>query len=137
MQRETIAQLYQDQTPSKEGKRSLGWDLRYGFLFHTGYTGTFLCIDPKLQQAFIFLSNRVHPYDFRQEYLEKRDELIAIYLKEKEMIIQTSLWYNGLVCKLIQERVIHLVEPLFMKPVFQEKIILKGSKDFFDLCFLF
>ncbi|WP_171333704.1 serine hydrolase domain-containing protein [Enterococcus cecorum] len=91
LQRETIAPLYQDQTPSKEGKRSLGWDLRYGFLFHTGYTGTFLCIDPKLQQAFIFLSNRVHPYDFRQEYLEKRDELIAIYLKEKEMIIQTSL----------------------------------------------
>lgn len=83
LQRETIAQLYQDQTPSKEGKRSLGWDLRYGFLFHTGYTGTFLCIDPKLQQAFIFLSNRVHPYDFRQEYLAKRDELIAIYLKEK------------------------------------------------------
>ncbi|MEO5299168.1 hypothetical protein [Enterococcus cecorum] len=32
-----------------------------------------------------------HPYDFRQEYLAKRDELIAIYLKEKEMIIQTSL----------------------------------------------
>lgn len=83
LQRETIAKLYQDQTPSKEGKRSLGWDLRYGFLFHTGYTGTFLCIDPKLQQAFIFLSNRVHPYDFRQEYLAKRDELIAIYLKEK------------------------------------------------------
>ena len=91
LQRETIAQLYQDQTPNKEGRRSLGWDLRYGFLFHTGYTGTFLCIDPKLQQAFVFLSNRVHPYDFRQEYLAKRDELIAIYLKEKEMIIQTSL----------------------------------------------
>ena len=89
LQRETIAQLYQDQTPNKEGRRSLGWDLRYGFLFHTGYTGTFLCIDPKLQQAFIFLSNRVHPHDFRQEYLAKRDELIAIYLKE--MIIQTSL----------------------------------------------
>lgn len=87
LQRETIAQLYQDQTPNKEGRRSLGWDLRYGFLFHTGYTGTFLCIDPKLQQAFVFLSNRVHPYDFRQEYLAKRDELIAIYLKEKEMII--------------------------------------------------
>lgn len=89
LQRETIAQLYQDQTPNKEGRRSLGWDLRYGFLFHTGYTGTFLCINRKLQQAFVFLSNRVHPYDFRQEYLAKRDELIAIYLKE--MIIQTSL----------------------------------------------
>lgn len=83
LQTETIAQLYQDQTPSKEGKRSLGWDLRYDFLFHTGYTGTFLCIDSKLQQAFVFLSNRVHPYDFRQKYLTKRDELIAIYLEEK------------------------------------------------------
>ncbi|MGX7411481.1 serine hydrolase domain-containing protein [Enterococcus caccae] len=88
LERTTICSLLADQTPNKHGNRSLGWDLKDDLtgrpiLFHTGYTGTFLLIDPNEKEAFIFLSNRVHPVDKRAEYIEKRDELIEIYLKEK------------------------------------------------------
>lgn len=88
LQKATVRMLLQDQTPLGSGFRSLGWDLKgeisQPFLFHTGYTGTFLSIDPFHQQAFIFLSNRVHPRDNRQAYIEKRDRLLAIYMQEKQ-----------------------------------------------------
>ncbi|MGG5341069.1 serine hydrolase domain-containing protein [Enterococcus sp. AZ192] len=88
LKKETIVSLLSDQTPDKKGHRSLGWDLKDDkekrpLLFHTGYTGTFLLIDVLKQEAFIFLSNRVHPIDRRADYIQKRDELIQIYLKEK------------------------------------------------------
>ncbi|EOT38109.1 serine hydrolase domain-containing protein [Enterococcus columbae] len=87
LQESTVRMLLQDQTPTGSGGRSLGWDLKgaseQAFLFHTGYTGTFLAIDPLAQQAFLFLSNRVHPVDHRQAYINKRDELLAIYQQEK------------------------------------------------------
>lgn len=89
LREETIAQLLKDCTPNSNGNRSLGWalksDLRTGnkLLFHTGYTGTFIMLDVKLKEAFLFLSNRVHPTDRREEYIKKRNELIAIYLQEK------------------------------------------------------
>lgn len=81
----TINCLLQDQTPLKNGNRSLGWDLKdkSKVLFHTGYTGTFLAIDPLNQQAFIFLSNRIHPEDHKTTYISYRDELVCCYLKEK------------------------------------------------------
>ncbi|KAF1304576.1 serine hydrolase domain-containing protein [Candidatus Enterococcus willemsii] len=84
LQKTTIEMLLQDQTPLKNGHRSLGWDLREHMLFHTGYTGTFLLIDPKKQDAFIFLSNRVHPTDNREVYIQHRDEILAAYFAEKE-----------------------------------------------------
>lgn len=89
LQANTIEQLFKDQTPSHDLKRSFGWDLRFDLkdghpmLFHTGYTGTFLLIDLQSQEIFSFLSNRVHPVDHRDEYLEKRDEILKIYLNEK------------------------------------------------------
>lgn len=88
LKEDTIQLLLQDQTPEKSGYRSLGWDLKKdlsekNLLFHTGYTGTFLLIDPNVKEAFVFLSNRVHPVDKRAEYIEKRDELIQTYLIEK------------------------------------------------------
>lgn len=90
LKKETIALLLTDQTPQHDGKRSLGWDLKYTqdeqkrpLLFHTGYTGTFLLLDPNENSGFIFLSNRVHPHDNRSLYLAKRDEILALYLKEK------------------------------------------------------
>ncbi|MGX7148349.1 serine hydrolase domain-containing protein [Enterococcus ureasiticus] len=88
LEKNTIRSLLDDQTPNQKGHRSLGWDLKEdmsgrSILFHTGYTGTFLLIDPKEKEGFVFLSNRVHPVDKRAEYIEKRDELIEIYLKEK------------------------------------------------------
>ncbi|WYJ97852.1 hypothetical protein DOK67_0002162 [Enterococcus sp. DIV0212c] len=88
LEKNTIDLLLRDQTPNGKGRRSLGWDLKRDFtdsplLFHTGYTGTFLLIDPLEKEGFVFLSNRVHPNDNRAEYIKKRDELIEIYLKEK------------------------------------------------------
>lgn len=88
LKKETIESLLSDQTPDKIGHRSLGWDLlddreSRPLLFHTGYTGTFLLIDVPKKEAFIFLSNRVHPIDRRADYIQKRDELIQVYLKEK------------------------------------------------------
>ncbi|MDT2740243.1 serine hydrolase domain-containing protein [Enterococcus canintestini] len=90
LREETVAMLLTDQTPTHTNKRSLGWDLKYTvddkcrpLLFHTGYTGTFMLLDPENKSGFIFLSNRVHPIDNRQLYLKKRDEILALYLKEK------------------------------------------------------
>lgn len=89
LQEATIQTLLQDWTPTKAHARSLGWDLKSELkdqtplLFHTGYTGTFLLIDIANQEAFIFLSNRVHPVDHREAYLKERDQLIEIFLKEK------------------------------------------------------
>jgi len=82
LKKETLALLMTDQTPTGKGGRSLGWDLRGGMLFHTGYTGTFLLIHPQEQRAFAFLSNRVHPEDYRASYIEHRDEIIATYFDE-------------------------------------------------------
>lgn len=94
LKRETIEQLYQDQTVDHLGKRSLGWDLQFSdqnqapLLFHTGYTGTFILLDSYHQSAFIFLSNRVHPIDEREKYIAARDEIIANYLSERKKIYQ-------------------------------------------------
>lgn len=88
LKKSTIYSLLLDQTPDKKGQRSLGWDLKkdstgHSLLFHTGYTGTFLLIDPIQKTGFVFLSNRIHPVDNRAKYMEKRDELIQVYLSEK------------------------------------------------------
>lgn len=88
LEKETIMQLLSDQTPLKMGNRSLGWALKQdrtgqNLLFHTGYTGTFLLIDPVKNESMIFLSNRVHPVDKRALYIKERDLLINTYLNEK------------------------------------------------------
>lgn len=91
MKRSTIENLLADWTPEGNGGRSLGWKLmrdykdQHPMLFHTGYTGTFLLIDVLDQSAFIFLSNRVHPEDHRKIYIEKRNEILEKYLKEKAL----------------------------------------------------
>lgn len=90
----TIHALCSDFAQTENRQRSLGWDLlNEDILYHTGYTGTFLLIDPLYQSAFIFLSNRVHPFDHRQEYCEHRDEIIESYLKEKA--IAENSCYNS------------------------------------------
>lgn len=89
LKKETIKRLFKDQTPTHGLGRSFGWDLKFDvqdhhpMLFHTGYTGTFLLIDLEKQEIFSFLSNRIHPDDNRERYLEKRDEILKIYLNEK------------------------------------------------------
>lgn len=65
--------------------RSLGWDLRTGrgglWLYHTGYTGTFMLLSPQLQEALIVLTNRVHP-TVNPDFLPWRDALIAKFIGE-------------------------------------------------------
>lgn len=86
---ETISMLLQNQTKCIKGFRSFGWDLiadlKTGnpILYHTGYTGTFMLIDCFSKESFVFLSNRIHPADNREEYIIMRDELIHLYLVEK------------------------------------------------------
>lgn len=92
LKEETIASLYQNWTSSKSTPRSLGWNLEFEpstnrpILFHTGYTGTLMLIDGEKKEAFILLSNRVHPLDNKVLYQINRDELIDIYLKEKQAL---------------------------------------------------
>ena len=86
----TRALLQVDQTPivGFHG-RTFGWRLlqdrndQHNILYHTGYTGTWLTIDLATNQAFVFLSNRVHPNDNNSVYLPRRDQIISTYLDEK------------------------------------------------------
>lgn len=83
---ESVQALLQDWGSVPGQPRSLGWNLFQDgedyLLWHTGYTGTFMILDPKRQKAFVLLSNRVHLEDRRPEWIAVRDELIAVYLKE-------------------------------------------------------
>lgn len=84
LKKETIEKLLNDWSQVPGEQRSLGWDLKEkDTLFHTGYTGTFLAIDPVKQEAFIFLSNRVHPNDNREVYIAHREEILIQYFAEK------------------------------------------------------
>lgn len=86
LRKETVQALLQDWGNVQGQPRSLGWNLFQDggdfVLWHTGYTGTFMILDPNRQKAFLLLSNRVHLEDRRPEWIAVRDELIAIYLKE-------------------------------------------------------
>ena len=87
----TVLSLLTDWTPTGKLNRSLGWDSKKNgnknYLFHTGFTGTFILLDVKEKEAFVFLSNRVHPTnDNKSEYLSQRDLLINCYLAEKEVM---------------------------------------------------
>ncbi|WP_461224393.1 serine hydrolase domain-containing protein [Lacticaseibacillus suihuaensis] len=79
-----FGRLVADYTKAGLG-RSLGWDLRRDaakrlWLYHTGYTGTFWLLQPKLHRALIVLSNRVHPQP-NASFLARRDEFVAEFLK--------------------------------------------------------
>ena len=85
----TVLSLLSDWTPNGSLNRSLGWDIKSkgnkDYLFHTGFTGTFILLDILEKEAFVFLSNRVHPTnENKAEYLEQRDKLVECYLTEKE-----------------------------------------------------
>ena len=86
LREESVQALLQDWGAVPGQPRSLGWNLFQDgedfVLWHTGYTGTFMILDPNRKKAFLLLSNRVHLEDRRPEWIMVRDELIAIYLKE-------------------------------------------------------
>lgn len=49
----------------QEKPRSLGWSLEGDWISHTGYTGPFIMLNKKEQQAAIFLTNRTYDKDDR------------------------------------------------------------------------
>ncbi|WP_261806981.1 serine hydrolase domain-containing protein [Lapidilactobacillus luobeiensis] len=69
-------------------RRSLAWDLRqdqrdgHRLLFHTGFTGTFLLLDLARQQALIVLSNRVHPIQKNDRFLQQREVIVQSFIQE-------------------------------------------------------
>lgn len=92
LKEETVTALIQDWTPSGTLHRSLGWDLfssidgtdKTRYLFHSGFTGTFILLDLAAEEGFVFLSNRVHPINDNPHYLKRRNEVLQAYFHEKE-----------------------------------------------------
>lgn len=73
--------LYENYSPDPHRVRSMGWGFQTEeWLIHTGYTGTFLMMNLKQKQAVIFLSNRVHLKDERDEWIKQRDALIQDFI---------------------------------------------------------
>lgn len=67
---QTIAQMHTNQTAQLDARTGLGWEINLdGFGQHastqafgkTGFTGTFICIDPAKNTAFVLLSNSTYP----------------------------------------------------------------------------
>ncbi|WP_057873771.1 serine hydrolase domain-containing protein [Loigolactobacillus rennini] len=90
LDRTTIQQLYHDYTGCN-GQRSLGWDLKIGsngqyWLYHTGYVGHLILINQQAHQAFVLLSNRIHPTEPNTIFLGLRDQIAATYLKEAAVL---------------------------------------------------
>lgn len=85
-----VDDMFEDQTPlDGDHSRSLGWKLLHTrgkdshlVISHTGYTGTWLILDRETDSGFIFLSNRVHPNNDNQEFLDRRAQIFATYLNE-------------------------------------------------------
>lgn len=86
LQPSSVESLLEDWTPTKQAGRSLGWDIQdaYGsrWLKHTGFTGTLIMWNLSTQQAFIFLSNRIHTLSNTRAYNKLRDQLIEVFLGE-------------------------------------------------------
>lgn len=85
-----LHRLTTDWTPTGIAGRSLGWALAgtqwpqpHRIIWHSGFTGTYLVLDPQQQQAMVFLSNRIHPDAPNEFYLDQRNAVIGTYLAEK------------------------------------------------------
>jgi len=76
--------LYKNFTDLNPG-RSLGWDIKPGnILFHTGYTGHFIALDYTHHNAMVVLTNRVHPVEHNQVFLERRNTILDTFLRESK-----------------------------------------------------
>lgn len=82
---EEYAFLYKNFTKLNPG-RSLGWDVKPDgngrVLYHTGYTGHFVALDYKTQNAMVVLTNRVHPIEDNEIFLSRRDNILDAFLNE-------------------------------------------------------
>lgn len=84
---DTIKLLNKDYTPNGELGRSLGWDLKTSknkhlCIYHTGFTGTFVVIDRFCGNALVVLTNRIHPTRENKTFLERRDEIVNMFLEQ-------------------------------------------------------
>lgn len=82
----TIKSLNKDFSPEADLKRSLGWDLKTSknkhlCIYHAGFTGTFILIDRFCGNAMVVLTNRIHPTSDNKEFLERRDEIVRLFLE--------------------------------------------------------
>lgn len=83
----TWAQALQRDYSLGYAKRSVGFDLRWQpgqslpWLYHTGYTGTFMLFDPTAKLGIVVLANRVHPY-VHPGFLGQRDAIVHRVLRE-------------------------------------------------------
>ncbi|KRN97686.1 serine hydrolase domain-containing protein [Companilactobacillus kimchiensis] len=79
--------LYHNITELNPG-RSLGWDVKPDgsghVLFHTGYTGEFIAVDYQQQTAMVVMTNRVHPIQNNQLFLERRETILNSFLNESK-----------------------------------------------------
>lgn len=79
--------LYHNYTDLNPG-RSLGWDIKPDgsghVLFHTGYTGEFVAVDYQHQNAMVVMTNRVHPNQYNQIFLERRETILESFLNESK-----------------------------------------------------
>lgn len=79
--------LYHNYTQLDPG-RSLGWDVKPDgsghVLFHTGYTGEFIAVDYQHQNAMVVMTNRVHPIQNNQLFLERRETILDAFLDESK-----------------------------------------------------
>ena len=62
----TVARMTEPHDLPGDARRTLGWDVRPGFLGgngygHTGFTGTSLWIDPRTDTGLVLLASRLHP----------------------------------------------------------------------------
>lgn len=57
--------------------RSYGWGVEFGphVFYHTGFTGTSMVIHMDREEAFVLLTNRIHPTRENERFLEERREM--------------------------------------------------------------
>lgn len=88
LSQDTIANLYEVQTPKGIHPRSWGWDLcfdpkdNHPILYHTGFTGTFILLDRLNKTGLIVLTNRIHPSGHNLTFLSMREHIVKTFLKE-------------------------------------------------------
>ncbi len=84
--RQSLDAIRENYTPSLNRDRGIGFDLRkiqdHFALYHTGFTGTFIVLDPLTQHGLVVLSNRIHPTRNNPLFLEKREEIVDTFLME-------------------------------------------------------
>lgn len=67
-------------------KRTYGWEKPFGnsILYHTGFTGTSICLDYQNKQGFILLTNKNFP-NRKNDFLKVRKQLTELFLNEEKI----------------------------------------------------